>query len=256
MCKPIISHKSTLLSGNEMSTSKDVGAAATAASSKGKLSGLFQKNAADKKPEVTSTFQFGFQAETPVAAPGENNTVEPSKSKKSKKKKTKAGQGAAATPAIAEGVVTHAPPGSSSPAAIEARVHADQHVAVAAVTDAVASVSIDESNAKKKKKKKKKSKAKSKSAVSDAPTEFEFLFTFDKPGFSESELAAMALASGKKSKPNKSQAKKKQVSTSKEQPSPVEVSPPSTNSTYVTLRKAPDNSSEVQKMQLRYTHIQ
>ncbi|KAG9404886.1 hypothetical protein AC1031_005094 [Aphanomyces cochlioides] len=116
-----------------------------------------------------------------------------------------------------------------------------------ATADATASTAATVDKKKKKKKKKKSAKA----AVPEqtpVKTDFEFLFTFDKVSFSEAELADMAPTK----KPSKKAAKKSSAKT----PAAAVAAPPpvpTTGSTnYVTLRKATDNSSEVQKMQLRY----
>ncbi|OQR87462.1 hypothetical protein ACHHYP_08821 [Achlya hypogyna] len=175
-----------------------------------------------KKKAAPSGFQFSFQApaEAPAAA-------------KTPAKKKQAPAQAASQPVTKK---------------------SETLPTVAAVTAQMETVAVSGDDKKKKKKKKKKATAPTPSEVPvavplpPATTEFQFLFNFDKPGFSEAELAQLVPEPTKK-KPAKAWTKKKKTPVA---PPPVEPKDPAGTTTFVTLRKATDNSSEVQKMQLRY----
>ncbi|CAK4075802.1 unnamed protein product [Aphanomyces euteiches] len=178
-----------------------------------KLADHFKKTQKTPQPSASS-FQFGFNV-APEAPSVPAKEVPPSKKKEAKSN-----------------------PQPDSPSVEVNTASAEATASTAATAD-------------KKKKKKKKKKKPTKAAVPEqtpVKTDFEFLFTFDKVGFSEEELADMAPTK----KPSKKAAKKSSAKT----PAAAVTAPPpvpTTGSTnYLTLRKATDNSSEVQKMQLRY----
>ncbi|OQS05788.1 hypothetical protein THRCLA_02126 [Thraustotheca clavata] len=121
------------------------------------------------------------------------------------------------------------------------------------ITKELENTTLTDTNSNKKKKKKKKKNAKKakeiKAIEEPVSTEFKFLFTFYQTGFTEAELAEIAPEPKKKAA--KPWAKKKKTASTASTPAPEPQNPAGTTN-FVTLRKATDNSSEVQKMQLRY----
>ncbi|KAF0698622.1 Aste57867_10779 [Aphanomyces stellatus] len=199
----------------------------------GALSGHFQKK--QKTPQAAApAFQFGFNA-----APSVGEVTEQSPEKTASKKKKKKAKAPVVEPADAPAV----PVAEASSQDVTAPVDAE----VATSIKGVADVSLGAKANKKKKKK----KAKKKPAAVEVPEkkDFEFLFTFDKVGFSEAELAEMDSSKSRASSKKAGKAKPRPTTT------PAVTAPPAAPmglTNYMTLRKATDNSSEVQKMQLRY----